>query len=367
MISNFLRRTKACVLNQHVDIARTLENLEEIDALTRRISERGPNRVYLVGCGDSYFTAVSGIYAMEKSSGLTTIAEEALEFARYRIIDDKSLVVGISASGRTPRTLEACSNAREEGATIVGVTNEEKSQLTEIAHETILTRVEKPFGPPSSTSSTALAAIYALAVYLGKNRNRIPQERFEKLEQQMRDLPELVERTVYHPENPSVTMQAAKDFSKSNDFHLVGGGPGYGAALFGQVFMKELSWVHSEAVEIEEFCHYQMMILEKGETPVIMIAQPGRSRNRALQILRELENMGIPTYTVCEEGDAEISKNSTYTVHMPKGLDEEFTTILYMQPLYFLALHLASERKIDYEGFRYGETLSRLIHSPDML
>ena len=62
-----------------------------------------------------------------------------------------------------------------------------------------------------------------------------------------------------------------------------------------------------------------------------------------------------------------ISKNSTYTVHMPKGLDEEFTTILYMQPLYFLALHLASERKIDYEGFRYGETLSRLIHSPDML
>lgn len=230
-----------------------------------------------------------------------------------------------------------------------------------------MTKVKEPFGYPSGTSSAALAVIYAFAVYSGKNRKTLNQEEFNKLEQQLLSLPKLVESTIYHPNNPNVTMRAAKEFSEYEDFHFVGGGPGYGTALFGQVFMKELSWVHSEATEIEEFCHYQMMILEEATTPVIMIAQPGKSRTRALQILRELKNMKVPTYTVCEENDTEILNNSTYSVQMPKGLDEEFTTIQYMQPLYFLALHLASEKKITHEGFRYVETLSRLINTPNTL
>ncbi len=333
----------------------------------KEISKKTINHIFLIGCGDSYFAAVSGRYAVEKMSGLTTIADEALEFGRYRKINDNSLVVAISASGKTPRILEACNYAKKQGAIIIGITNEEKSPLTEISNQKILTKVKEPFGVPSGTSSAALAAIYAFAIYLGKNRKNLNPEEFKKLEQQLLNLPKLVESTVYHPNNPSVTMRAARDFSEYRDFHFAGGGPGYGTALFGQVFMKELSWVHSEAIEIEEFCHYQMMILEEGKTPVIMIAQPGKSRTRAIQILKELKNMNIPTYTVCEENDTELLNNSTYSVQIPKGLDEEFTTIQYMQPLYFLALHLASEKKITHEGFRYVETLSRLINSPNTL
>jgi glucosamine--fructose-6-phosphate aminotransferase (isomerizing) len=362
-----LRVTKSSALNRHITIKRTLESLGEIDDLAKEISKQNPNHVFLIGCGDSYFAAVSGRYAMENISGLTTVAEEALELARYRRIDENSLVIAISASGKTPRILEACNYAKKQGATIIGITDEERSPLIEIAYKTIFTRVKEPFSHPSTTSSAALTAIYALALYLGRNRNHLSQEEFEKLEQQIVNLPKLVENTVYHPDNPGITMKAAKAFSKCRDFHFVGGGPGYGTALFGQVLLKELSWVHSEAVEVEEFCHYQMMILEEGKTPVIMIAQPGKSRTRTIQILKELKNMNIPIYTVCEENDSELLNDSTYSVQMPKGLDEEFSTIQYMQPLYFLALHLAGEKKISHEGFRYVETLSRLINSPDTL
>nr|MDO8081123.1 SIS domain-containing protein [Candidatus Freyarchaeota archaeon] len=362
-----MRVTKNSVLNRHMDIKRTLEPLGEIEDLAKEIRERNPNHVFLIGCGDSYFAAVSGRYAVENTSGLTTEAEEALEFARYRRVDESSLVVAISASGKTPRVLEACNYAKKQDAVIIGITDNEKSPLTEIAYKTIFTRIEERFGYPSSTSSAALAAIYALAMYLGRNRKHLSQEEFKRLEQQIVNLPKLMESTVYHPDNPRITMKAAKAFSKCSDFHFVGGGPGYGTALFGQVLLKELSWVHSEAVEVEEFCHYQMMILDEGKTPVIMIAQPGKSRTRTIQILKELKNMNIPTYTVCEENDSEMLNNSTYSVQMPKGLDEEFSTIQYMQPLHFLALHLAQEKKIRHEGFRYVETLSRLINLPDTL
>ena len=316
----------------------------------------------ITGCGDSFFAGVAGKYMFRAFSGFAVFVEEALELAKYTECTDETVVVAFSASGRTARTLEAVRKAKSDGAQVVAITNEDDSPIARISDYMILTKVDEAFGSPTATSTTAMAACATLALWLGGKNGFLSDEEFEKFKEEIFSLPMKAEE-VMSTRNMRQNMEAAKKFSISEHVHLTGGGPCYSSALFGMAKMKELAWIHSEAVELEEFCHFQMFSIGK-DTPVIVFTHSDRSFNRAIQVLNVLRKIGALTYVVSDIENMELRKLSDYQIKMPEAY-EALVPVINIIPLHFLAIHLAIERKITLEGFRYQDLIIELIGYED--
>lgn len=85
---------------------------------------RSINRIVLIACGTASIAAEAGKYAFERLTGIPTDVDIASEF-RYRdpIIDERTLVFGISQSGETADTLAALREAKRKGAFVRGIVN----------------------------------------------------------------------------------------------------------------------------------------------------------------------------------------------------------------------------------------------------
>lgn len=85
-------------------------------------------------------------------------AEDSLELgeedANRANITDKDVVVGITASGRTPYVLSALRKAKEKGAVVIAVVNNPISELLQVADVTLAALV----GPEAITGSTRMKA-----------------------------------------------------------------------------------------------------------------------------------------------------------------------------------------------------------------
>src|SRR5205085_10754443 len=95
-------------------------------------------RIYLVGCGTSYYASMVAKYAWEEWLGLPVETAIASEF-RYAPppLDDRVLFVAVSQSGETADTLAAAEWAAASGAYTVAVTNVVDSALTQTARSVV--------------------------------------------------------------------------------------------------------------------------------------------------------------------------------------------------------------------------------------
>lgn len=113
----------------------------------KSISRAG--RVHFIGCGSSYWTGVIGQYAAFQS-GIDATAYAASEYLfTAPPMTDRTVVVAYSQSGETSETVAAVRQAKNRGATVIGITNSADSTLGSIADEILVT--------PAGTEKAILA------------------------------------------------------------------------------------------------------------------------------------------------------------------------------------------------------------------
>lgn len=95
--------------------------------------------------------ASAGAKAREGAEDDTTAAIREVEEAG---IDERDVVIGVAASGRTPYTVAAVEAASERGALTIGIANNPETRLLEAAHLPICLET----GPEVLSGSTRLAA-----------------------------------------------------------------------------------------------------------------------------------------------------------------------------------------------------------------
>ncbi len=81
---------------------------------------RAIDKVFVVACGTSYHAGLMAKYAIERWTRLPVEIDIASEF-RYRdpVLDDRTMVIGMSQSGETADTLAAIEYAQAQGAYVV--------------------------------------------------------------------------------------------------------------------------------------------------------------------------------------------------------------------------------------------------------
>jgi glucosamine--fructose-6-phosphate aminotransferase (isomerizing) len=264
-------------------------------------------------------------YVIEDMSGVPVRVELASEF-RYRrlLLPEGALVIVISQSGETADSLAALREAKRLGARTLAVVNVVGSTIAREADNVLYTLA----GPEIAVATTKayaaqLAAMYALAVALGRAKGMLDAAACARLVGELTALPDKIARVLEDKER--IQWFAAK-FASARDIFFIGRGLDYAVSLEGSLKMKEISYIHSEAYAAGELKHGTIALIEEGTPVVALITQPELYEKMVSNIV-EVKARGAVILAIAPEDYEEIHQLADGVLTIPKTF-REFSPIL---------------------------------------
>ncbi|MDR5694311.1 MAG: glutamine--fructose-6-phosphate transaminase (isomerizing) [Armatimonadota bacterium] len=301
-------------------------------------------KVWLVACGTAYHAGLVGKWLLEHLSRIPAEADLASEL-RYRdpLVFGTNLTVAISQSGETADTLAAVREMKARGSRILAITNVVGSTLTREADDVLYIRA----GPEIAVASTKayltmLVALTMLAIELGRRRKAIPDERLNALLYGLRELPGKAQDVLRR--EPEV-LELAKRYAHCQDIFFIGRGLDYAIAMEGSLKLKEISYVHSEALAAGELKHGTLALVTDG-VPVFALCTQRHVREKMLSNIQEVKARGAMVVAVAYEDDREVASLVDHVIPIPP-VDDLLSPILAIIPLQLFAYYVARERGHD--------------------
>ena len=297
---------------------------DRLDAAAARIRQWGPRQAMLVGAGDSLAVMIAARAALETALGITCEPVEALELAYYETdrLGRDTLVVALSSSGETTRTIEATLRAQAAGALTIALTNQPTSTLATESDEVILVDATRK-GWPTQSSTAPLALLLRLAaVSAGTGTDELDR------------LPELMREAIDRADD-AIAAQAEYE-ARGAMFSFTGAGPSYAAALVGAAKVKECTPDHAIAVQLEEFHHYNS--LKAGE-PLWMIVPAGPSLRRGVDTVCEARRLGGHVHAITSDG-VDVYDGLAQTVLQLPAVPEPLSPLVTFPAAQLVGLHI---------------------------
>ena len=302
------------------------------------------NQIIFVACGSAYHVGVVGQYLVEDFARIPARVELASEF-RYRnpILDKKDLVVIISQSGETADSLAALRMAKERGAKTLGIVNVVGSSIAREADNVLYTLAGPEIAVATTKAYSAqLIAVYCLAIEFGAVRGLIERERYFELINEIKTIPEKVEKIL---EDKERIQWFASKFSHIKDAFFIGRGIDYAISLEGSLKVKEISYVHSEAYAAGELKHGTISLIEDGTLVIGVLTQPDVVE-KTISNLVEVKSRGAYTVGLTTRGNFNIEDTVSFTIYVPK-IDPHFATSLAVVPLQLLGYYISCAKGLD--------------------
>lgn len=325
-------------------------------AVYRQVSEklalkRAPSRVYLVGCGDSWYCGMATRLAFEAWARVPTEALQALEFSRYYCdyAPSDALLVGISNSGRVSRTVEAVMRARARGMITVAGTSALDSKIAQAASVTIdLAYAERRFGPGTSSYTASMLIEYCIALHVAEVGGKMTSAQVSAKLDEIAAEGDGIQKTI--DADKPVLEELGRRAGLSDKLIFIGGGPNYGTAFFSMAKIFEAARVHASGQELEEWAHEQYFVTGP-DTYTFVIAPPGNGISRAREQLWAANEMGSTTVAICDANDAETAKLAKVAVPVYGGPDEALSPLTYCIPGELFAFFFAVSKNLTMMGF----------------
>jgi glucosamine--fructose-6-phosphate aminotransferase (isomerizing) len=308
---------------------------------------RAMNRVLIVGCGTALHAGLVGRYLIEDWGGVATEADVASEW-RYRngVFDPKTLVIAISQSGETADTLAAMQIARERGARVVAVTNIMGSAVARVADGVLYTRAGLEIGVAASKTFTSQVTLMTLlALHLGAVRGNLTTEQVAEIGNELRGLPDLVQRILDDSAMDAQLDMLADRFAHDRFFLYLGRHLGLPICQEGALKLKEISYIPTDAYAAGEMKHGPIALLG-DDTPVVAVATDSHVFEKMASNLEEVRARGAHVIAVGTEGNTTIAQHAEHVLYVPRTRPE-LQPILAVIPLQMLAYKIAGRLGLD--------------------
>ena len=303
------------------------------------------NKIRIIACGSAYHTGLVASSLIERYCGVDCRAEVASEF-RYSaaLVDPNTLTVFISQSGETADTLAALRLAKEKGAKTLAIVNVEGSAIATECGAVVFTRAGRETAVATTKAYSAqLAALYALTLYLAREKGRMTPEREGELTAELLRLPEKIRLTT---ETVSETVTALADMlSKKEDMFFIGRQLDAAAAMEGSLKMKEISYINSQAYAAGELKHGTISLIEQG-TPVIALATQEDVFTKTIANLSEVKTRGAYTILITQKKFLSRAFEADTVIAVPDTA-EPFAVSLAVVPMQLLSYYTAKNRGCD--------------------
>ena len=227
------------------------------------------SKVYITASGSSRNVGNIAKYFIETVAKLPVEVDFASEFAhRETILSANDFVIAISQSGKTADTLAALESAKGKGAHTLALTNNPDSVIHNAAESkmTVGAGIEKSIAATKSFTAQLLN-LYALALYLGEQRETVTPERIKELKLELHILVHKIEKLLRNDKN---IEKIAGKIKESKNLVILGRGTNFAAAQEGALKIKETSYIDANGYPTGEFLHGHMAVLDEN-TPVVSI------------------------------------------------------------------------------------------------
>lgn len=313
----------------------------------RNVTEqlRNAKRIILTACGTSWHAGLVGEYMIEQMAQIPVEVEYASEF-RYRnpVLGPGDVVFAISQSGETADTLAAVKEAKQKGATVLGIVNVVGSTIARETEAGIYIHAGPEIGVASTKAFTSqIAVLLLLSLYLGRMRN-LSKTDGKRIAQEILLLPDKIKRIFEHSDDIKAT---AKEYAGVRNFLYLGRGYNFPVALEGALKMKEISYIHAEGYPAAEMKHGPIALIDEN-MPVVFIATKDEIYDKIISNIEVVRARGGKVITIATEGDENIKQYSNRVFYIPETLPM-LTPILSVVPLQLLAYYAAVEldRNVD--------------------
>jgi glucosamine 6-phosphate synthetase-like amidotransferase/phosphosugar isomerase protein len=309
-----------------------LRNEQTLRELANTIAGSSIDRVFLVGAGDSLAVMIASRSILEEMLGVACEPVQSLEFAYYRahLVTERSLVIALSSSGETTRTVEAALVAQHAGAMTLGLTNTPGSTLDVESQTTLLIEATR-VGWPTQSSTAAVALLFRLAVLVGGHRGAPRADEFTRA---LDELPDLMARVLADLDAPIAAVAAAEAHRPMYLFSAAG--PNWAAAIVGAAKVKETTPDHAVEIEVEEFHHYNS---QKPGEPMFLLAPSGPSVPRAVDTGTDARRFGGQLYVFTTVGEDSFAEHANAVFELP-AVDEALSPLLYLPAAQLVGYHL---------------------------
>jgi glucosamine--fructose-6-phosphate aminotransferase (isomerizing) len=296
-------------------------------------------RIVIVACGTAYYSGAVGEYLIEKLAKVPVEIEVASEF-RYRnpVVDEHTLCIVVSQSGETIDTLEALREAKRGGAMTMAVLNVKGSSISREVDDIIYIHAGPEIGVASTKAFTAMIAAFELfAIWLGRARKVLSDEKAAELIHELRTLPGLVEKAL---EERAHIAEIAEAFKGKSDYLFLGRGINFPIALEGALKLKEISYIHAEAYATGEMKHGPIALID-DDMPVVTVATASELYEKTISNIQEVRARDGIVIALANTDDQHIKKHANYIINVPKTheLVSPIVNVISMQLLAYETAH----------------------------
>ncbi len=302
-------------------------------------------KIVIVACGSAYHAGLVGEGIIESLCKIPCSVEIASEF-RYgeTFINENTLGIFISQSGETADTLAALRLAKKKGTKILSIVNVTGSAIAEESENVIYTKAGREVAVATTKAYSAqLVSLYALALYMGKIKGGIEEEKYRNLIKEFKDLPKKIEKTI-NAIAPQME-ELSKKIYKKKDIFFIGRLNDFATAAEGSLKMKEISYINSQSYPAGELKHGTISLIEEG-TIVVAVAGKSKVFSKTVSNISEVQARGAKVILITDESEKDCKVDAEFTVTVPETL-KEFRNSLLALPLQLLSYYTAKNLGCD--------------------
>ncbi|BBG26934.1 glutamine--fructose-6-phosphate transaminase (isomerizing) [Sulfuracidifex tepidarius] len=293
---------------------------DSVDKAVKVMSQA--NRIFVVAAGTSYHAGL--IFGRELNmSGFTVIPMIASEYPSYRTRAG-DVILALSQSGETLDVKMAIKEFKNEGSTIISITNVIESTISRESDVKLYMRA----GPELGVAATKTFVSQVASLLLLKSK--ILGEKLDYLSHAHEVLEASLEGTEGQMKKWSSTLISAPSM------YYLSKGVGLPMALEGALKIKEVAYVHAEAYPAGESKHGPIALVSEG-FPVVFL-DPGIDELKVN--IEEMKSRGARIFYV---GTSKGISKDEVEVRLEKGLEP----FALAPPIQLLAYYVSVGKGLD--------------------
>lgn len=318
------------------------QNTELIQQVADELVSRGVRQVIGSGLGTSQFVAQVAAYGYWKFSNLVADQEDAVEFQLYSKPYDfeHSVFMAYSGSGSTSDSNKAAERARAMGAYVLAFTSISDSPLSQLSDANIVCAGGYDTGGSDTFHyATRLAASLMLALEMGQ-RTQPRAHNYAALKKELLSVGKW-----FNANFDAIDARChsiARRLKDARAILVVGSGPQLGTAEEISLKFEEMAHIPARAMCWGRHIHGALGLTDEN-IHTIIIAPPGESYRRMLDIAKVTQMLKSPAIAIVAEDDREISSMVDDVIRVP-ALEETLFSVPAILPGQLLPYYCAVEQ-----------------------
>ncbi|CAG8337661.1 unnamed protein product [Penicillium nalgiovense] len=298
---------------------------------------RRSRRIVFIACGTSYHSCVAVRGIFEELTETPIAVELASDFLdRQAPVFRDDTCVFVSQSGETADSLMALRYCLGRGAMTVGIVNVVGSSISILTHCGVHINAGPEIGVASTKAYTSqMVCMVMFALALSEDRSSKRQRRVDIMEGLANISDQIKEVLKLDQDIKRLCMK----FKDQKNLLVLGRGNQHATALEGALKIKEISYLHCEAVMCGELKHGVLALVDEA-LPLVMIMTRDDNFSKSLNAYNQVVARNGRPIIICNTGEPEFPSDRTDRIEVPRTVDA-LQGLLNVIPLQLMAYWLA--------------------------